>query len=182
LENYTFAIRVLPDYRGANNGIQQVIEINMPADTEVKEAAPSEMCIMKGNTAIFAIGIDDEYPSAFTVVSGLPAKSLGQILSEGASTWLLTPGGWAAIASVTVLTFTGLRGRRILNRNRLYHRLYKSMVTIYDLYAKDSLKFHQEMDNISRSIIAMLVKDRITDEQFEKLLQRRDDLMKRAQG
>ena len=182
LENYTFAIRVLPNYRGANNSTQQVIEINMPANTEVKEATPFDMCILKGNTAIFAIGTEDEYPSAFTVVSGPPAKSLSQTLWEGASLWLFTPVGWAAMASLTVLTFTGVRGRRTLNRNRLYRRLYKSMVTIYDLYAKDSLKFHQEMDNISRSIITMLVRDRITDEQFEKLLQRRDDLMKRAQG
>jgi hypothetical protein len=37
----------------------------------------------------------------------------------------------------------------------------------------------QEMDNISRSIIKLLVEDRITDDQFEKLLKRRDDLIEK---
>jgi hypothetical protein len=48
------------------------------------------------------------------------------------------------------------------------------------MYPKDLLKVHQEMDNMSRSIIKMLVEDKITDDQFEKLLQRRDDLLQRA--
>ena len=53
------------------------------------------------------------------------------------------------------------------------------MVTIYDLYSKDLLKFYREMDNVSRSSIKMLLDDRITDEQFERLLKRRDDLLGR---
>jgi hypothetical protein len=36
------------------------------------------------------------------------------------------------------------------------------------------------MDIISRNIVSMLIEDRINDEQFEKLLQRRDDLLRRA--
>jgi len=55
------------------------------------------------------------------------------------------------------------------------------MVNIYDMYSKDLLKFHQEMDNISRTIIRMLVEDKINDEQFEKLVKRRDDLLLRTQ-
>jgi enoyl reductase-like protein len=53
------------------------------------------------------------------------------------------------------------------------------MVTIYDMYSEDSAKFDREMDNVSRSSIKMLLNDRITDEQFEKLLKRRDDLIER---
>jgi hypothetical protein len=49
------------------------------------------------------------------------------------------------------------------------------------MYSKDLLRFHQEMENISRTIIRMLVEDKINDEQFEKLLKRRDDLMIRTQ-
>ena len=60
--------------------------------------------------------------------------------------------------------------------------MYKSMVTIYDLYSSDIIKFHQEMANISSSVFKLLIEDKITDEQFEKLLVRRDDLMKRAQS
>lgn len=55
------------------------------------------------------------------------------------------------------------------------------MVNIYDMYSKDLLKFHQEMNNISGTIIKMLVEDKINDEQFEKLLKRRDGLTVRAQ-
>jgi hypothetical protein len=60
--------------------------------------------------------------------------------------------------------------------------MYNSMVTIFDLYSSDIIKFHQEMANVSSSIFKLLIEDRITDEQFEKLLVRRDDLVKRVQG
>jgi hypothetical protein len=54
------------------------------------------------------------------------------------------------------------------------------LVTIYDISSKDPPRFHQEMDNVSSSIFKMLVEDKITDDQFEKLLKRRDDLLERA--
>jgi hypothetical protein len=53
------------------------------------------------------------------------------------------------------------------------------MVTLYDLYSKDTQKFQQEMENISISIFKTLIDDKITDERFEKLLKRRDDLLGR---
>jgi hypothetical protein len=37
------------------------------------------------------------------------------------------------------------------------------------------------MDNMSRTIIRMLIEDHITDEQFDRLLRRRDDLLQRMQ-
>jgi hypothetical protein len=50
------------------------------------------------------------------------------------------------------------------------------------MYSNDLLKFHQEMDSMSKSIIKLFVEDRVTDDQFEKLLQRRDDLMERMRA
>jgi hypothetical protein len=179
-DNFTLSIGVSPDYRGQNFTIQQAIDIDMPANTEIKEALPSNMSLLRGNTATFVLPRNTRYPAAFTVVSGPPSKSFSQVVWENASLWLFTPAGWAAIASLLVLSFTGLRGRRIWNRSRLYHRLFKSMVTVYDMYSKDLLKFHQEMDNMSKSIIKTFVEDKITDDQFEKLLQRRDDLLARV--
>jgi hypothetical protein len=179
-ENYTLSLGVLSSYQGRNFGIEQTIDIEMPADTEIKEASPSSLSVSSGNTANFLITKDDTYPAAFTVVSGSPSKPFSQQVWEGVTLWFTTPGGWAAIGSLSLLSFTGLRGRRIWNRNRMYHRVYKSMVTIYDLYSRDLLKFNQEMDNMSRSIIKMLIEDKITDEQFEKLLRRRDDLLLRS--
>jgi len=179
-DNFTLRIGVASSYQGYTFKIQQVIDINMPPNTEIREASPSNMSLLRGNTATFVIAKGETYPASFTVVSGSPTKSLSQTVLESASVWFFTPGGWAAIASLSVLSYTGLRGRRIWGRNRMYHRLYKSMVTLYDLYSKDLPRFHQEMDNMSKSIIRMLVEDRITDEQFEKLLKRRDDLVERS--
>jgi hypothetical protein len=60
--------------------------------------------------------------------------------------------------------------------------MYNGMVAIYDLYSGDLIKFHQEMANVSNQIFKLLIEDKITDDQFEKLLVRRDDLLKRVQG
>ncbi len=54
------------------------------------------------------------------------------------------------------------------------------MVTLYDMYSKDNARFHQEMDTVSKTIFKMLVEDKVTDDQFERLLKRRDDLLERA--
>lgn len=182
-DNFTLNLDITPSSRGQYVNMQQVIDINMPANTEVKQVSPVDMSIpSKSNTATFVLAVDDRYPSSFTVASGPPAKSFSQVVWENASIWILTPGGWAAIASLLVLSFTALRGRRIWRRSRLYHHLYNSMVTIYDLYSKDMVKFHQEMANVSTSIFKLLIEDKITDDQFEKLLVRRDDLLKRVLG
>jgi hypothetical protein len=180
-DNFTFNIGVSSYYHGYTFKTQQVVDINMPATSEVKTAVPTDLSQLKGNTATFLIFPGDTYPSTFSVNSGSPSKSLGQAMWEDASLWLLAPGGWAAIASLLVLSFTGFRGRKIWQRNKLYHRIYKSMVTIYDMYPEDPAKFHQEMDTVSKSSIKMLIDDRITDDQFEKLLKRRDDLIKRSE-
>jgi hypothetical protein len=179
-DNFTFNIGVSSYYHGYTFKTQQVIDINMPATTEIKSVSPTDISLMKENTATFLLYSGDTYPSQFSVTSGPSTKSLGEIAMENAGLWVLAPGGWAAIGSLIVLSFTGLRGRKIWQRNKLYHHIYKSMVTIYDISSKDTSRFKQEMDNISSSIFKMLVEDRITDDQFEKLLKRRDDLIERA--
>jgi hypothetical protein len=181
-DNFTFSIGISPSYRGRAINMQQTIDINMPADTEVKEMSPDNLSIATSNTASFVLTKDDVYPASFSVVSGSPTKPFGQVVWESVSVWLVTPGGWAAIATLIVLSFTAMRGRRIWHRNRLYHRMYKSMVAIYHLYSTDIVKFHQEMASLSSSIFQLVIEDRITDEQFERLLVRRDDLLKRMQS
>jgi hypothetical protein len=44
------------------------------------------------------------------------------------------------------------------------------------------LKFHHEMATVSSSIFQLVIEDRINYEQFERLLVRRDDLLKRVQS
>jgi len=174
----TLTLPVSANYQGYTFKINQVIDVNMPANTEIKQTFPSST--HSENTATFTIARGDQYPSNYTVISGSPAESLGEILLNDASLWFTTPAGWAALASLLVLSITGLRGRTLWRRNKLYHHLFKTMVTIYDLYSQDLQKFQQEMKNISASIFKMLIDDKITDEQFEKLLKRRDDLLERS--
>jgi hypothetical protein len=180
--NYTCILGVSSDYQGYTFKIQQTIDVKMPTDTEVKETNPSSMTVFNGDTATFAITRGDTYPATYTVVSGPLAKSLGQAFVESAAVWTVTPVGWAAIGSLLVLALTGFRGRAILKRNNTYHRLYKSMITLFDLYSQDLPRFHEEMDSVSKSVFKMVIEDRITDDQFEKLLRRRDDLLERAEG
>ncbi len=181
--NYTCNLDVASSYIGETFEISQTVQVNMPADSTVKWTSPDFMTVLnetKPNTASFVINQGDQYPRSYTVISGPQTKPFGQVLQEGLSVWFLTPAGWAAIGSLSVLSFTGLRGRRIWRRNRLYHRLYRSMVTLYDLYSKDDRRFHGEMENVSKSIFKMMVDDKLTDDQFEKLLKRRDDLLARV--
>ena len=177
-DNYTLNLPVSTNYQGYTFKINQIIDVNMPANTEIKQTFPSST--HGENTATFTIARGDQYPSNYTVISGSPAESIAQILQNDAGLWFTTPGGWAALASLLVLSITGLRGRTLWRRNKLYHHLYKTMVTIYDLYSQDLQKFQQEMKNVSASIFKMLIDDKITDEQFEKLLKRRDDLLERS--
>ena len=179
-DNFTFNIGVSSYYHGYTFKTQQVIDINMPATTEIKSTSPTDIGLMKGNTATFLLFTGDTYPSQYSATSGPPAKSFGQAFLESASIWVFAPTGWAAIASLFLLGLTGLRGRTLWRRNRIYHRLYRSMVTIYDLYSEDPPKLQLEIDNISKSVFKLLVEDRITDDQFEKLLKRRDDLLERS--
>ena len=180
--NYSCDLAVSNSYAGYKYKIDQSIEINMPADTEVTVAAPESMRAQNEaippNTASFMITHDDVYPEAFAVTSSPPTKN---VFMEALTAWFTTPAGWAAIASLLVLSATGLRGRKIYSRSRLYHRLYKSMVTLYDLYSKDIARFRTEMENVSKSIFKMMVEDKVSDDQFEKLLKRRDDLLERAE-
>jgi hypothetical protein len=182
--NYTCFIGVAATYQGNSFKINQGVEINMPADTVILEATPEQFRVVQDhtpqNTAAFTITRSDRYPRNYTVVSGPQVKSSAQVVQEALSAWFLAPAGWAAIASLSVLLFTGLRGRKVWRRNSLYHRLYRSMVTLFDLYSKDAQRFHAEMDTVSKSIFKMMVDDKITDDQFEKLLKRRDDLLERA--
>jgi hypothetical protein len=180
-DNFTFNIGVSSYYHGYTFKTQQVIDINMPSTTEAKTGSPTDMSVLKGNTATFLIFTGDAYPSLFSATSGPPAKSLSQAVLDNLTLTLLSPGGWVTIGSLIVLSFTGFRGRKIWQRNKLYHHIYKSMVTIYDMYSKDPVKVHRELDNVIRSSIKMLIEDRITDEQFEKLLKRRDDIIERAE-
>ena len=62
----------------------------------------------------------------------------------------------------------------------MYYRLYRSMVNLYDHYSSNLQKFNQEMGNLSKSITKYFIEGKINDDQFDKLLIRRDDFMERV--
>jgi hypothetical protein len=177
--NYTCTLGVATSYIHQSFDVNQVIDIDMPSDTVTRQLTPPALCApSSNNVGSFVVMNGDLYPDAFTVVSAAPTQNaVNQIITA----WFTTPGGLAATASLIVLGFTALRGRRIYSRNNLYHRLYRSMVTLYDLYLMDESKLRAEMDAVSKNVFKMVVDAKITDEQFEKLLRRRDDLLERAQ-
>ena len=178
--NFTFKIDVSSYYQGYAFDVRQIIDVNMPANTEVKEAAPCGKYSSIANVATFVIQTGDVYPESYVVISGSPSKSIGQAFFEAASNWALTPTGWAAIGTVIVLSLTGIRGRTVWKRSKMYHRLYKSMVTLYELYHGDRARFTDELQAVSVSVFKMLVQDQITEDQFENLLKLRDDLLERV--
>jgi hypothetical protein len=51
------------------------------------------------------------------------------------------------------------------------------MVSIFDRSSSDPLKLQQEIDTLSSSILKYFIEDKITDDQFEKLMAQRDYLM-----
>jgi hypothetical protein len=177
---YSLVLDVSPSYQGLRYNIEQKIQISMPPNTEVQSASPSNMSTPSGNTATFIIHHSDRYPMSFSVTSGSPIKDVIQSFAEGAGRWIVEPSTWVAFASLIVLLYTAFRGKRIWSRRRTYYRLYRSMVSLYDHHALNCVQFYQELDNLSKSITKYFIEDKITDDQFDKLLTRRDDLIERA--
>jgi len=177
----TLTLDVYSAYWGQKiENVSRVIEINMPPNTEIQSMTPSNLAFSEENTAKFVISEDDEYPVSFIVVSGPPTKSLGQVVWEALARWVLEPSIWVAFATLLVLVFTGLRGKQVWSRHKTYYRLYRAMVNIHDSYSTNFPRFRQEIDNLSRSVTRLFIEGKITDDQFDKLLKRRDDLIERV--
>jgi len=179
-DTYSLILDVSPQYQGKTYDVDQKIQISMPSNTEVRSASPSSMSTWSGNTVTFTIHAGNRYPMEFSVTSGPAIKDVTQSFLESAGRWLIEPSTWVAFATLAVLLYTSFRGKRIWSRRKTYYRLYRSMVNIYDHYSLNFAQFYQEIENLSRSITKYFIEDKITDDQFDKLLTRRDDLIERA--
>jgi hypothetical protein len=179
-DTYSLTLDVSPSYQGERYNVEQKIQISMPPSTEVLSTSPPDTSASSGNTVTFTIHHGDRYPTSFSVISGPPIKDPMQSLLESAGHWAFEPSTWVAFGSLMVLLYTAFHGKRIWSKRKTYYRMYRSMVNIYQRYALNFAQFYQEIENLSRSITKCFIEDKITDDQFDKLLTRRDDLIERA--
>lgn len=176
-DGYSLTLDVSPLYQGESYNVEQDIRILMPSETDVITASPSSKATWSGNIATFTIHRGDLYPVSYSVTSGPRVKDIGQRFSEIINKWETEPTYWVALGTVSALVYSAYLGNNLRRRRKVYYRLYRSMVSIFDRSSLDPLQLKKEMDTLSSSIINYFIEDKITDEQFEKLMARRDYLM-----
>lgn len=179
-DKYSLTLGINSPHVSKIHDFNRVITITMPSDTEVMSASPSNMSNYSGNTVMFNINEGDKYPVSFSAISGPPIKSFSQIFRESFLIVVGDPSAWLAFVSLIVIVYTGFQGRRVWSRRKTYYRLYRSMVNLYNRYSNNFEKLFEEIENLSMSITNYFVEGKISDDQFDKLLTRRDDLIERA--
>jgi hypothetical protein len=177
VDSYSLLIDVSPLYQGTTYNVEQEIRVAMPSETEVVNASPSNMTVWKGNIATFTIHRGTIYPVSYSVTSSPRQKSFSEKLLESIGT---QPSSWVAVGTVAVLLYGSFRGTILMRRRRTYYRLYRSMASVCDHYSSDPAQLNLEMTAMSGSILKYFIEDKMTDEQFEKLMTQRDYLLEQA--
>jgi hypothetical protein len=180
-DTYTLGLDVAPQYWGQSVDNHHIINISMPSDTEVNEALPSKISTYNFNSVTYSLTKNDTYPQSFKVTSGPPIQDFSEIFFENIGRWITEPEIWVALATAVALIYAAFHGKGILNKRKTYHRLYRTMVSIFDRYSLNYSQFYKEIENLSKSITKYFIEDQITDEQFDKLFARKDDLLERVQ-
>ena len=152
----------------------------MPSESEVRITSPSNISTCCDNIAMFTLSEGDRYPQSIHVTSGPPVKDLTEILLENIGRWATEPEIWVALGTAIVAFYAIFQGKKMWSKQKTYYRLYKSMVNLYDHYSSDFQKFSREIENLSKSVSKYFIEGKINDDQFDKLLTRRDDLINRA--
>jgi hypothetical protein len=179
-ETYSLSLGIAPQFLDQIHNVHQSINITMPSDSEVSIASPSNISSFFDNVAMFTLNEGDRYPQSFHVTSGPPVKGLTEIFLESIGRWATEPEIWVALGTAIAAFYAIFHAKKMWSRQKTYYRLYRSMVNLYDHYSSDHQKFSQEMDNLSKSVTKHFIEGKINDEQFDKLLTRRDDLMDRT--
>ncbi len=177
---YSVSLEVSPPYVGEVHNAYRFMNISMPSDTEIRNTSPSNISTGVDNIAMFGLSDSDRYPHSFQVTSGPPVQDLTEFLIENTVRWATEPEIWVALGTAIIGIYAGFHGKRMWGRQKTYYRLYRSMINLYDHYSDNLSKFNQEIENLSKSITKYFVEGKINDDQFDKLLTRRDDLLERA--
>jgi hypothetical protein len=174
---YSLLLDVSPLYQGTTYNVEQEIRIIMPSETDVMNANPTNMTVWNGNVATFTVHRGNRYPASYSVTSAPRQKSLPEKFIESVGT---QPSSWVAVGTVGVLLYGTFRGTTLRRRRKTYYRLYRSMASVYDRYSPDPTQLNLEMTNLTGSILKYFIEDKMTDEQFEKLMTQRDYLLEQA--
>lgn len=180
METYSLSLEVSPQCISQVHNAYRFINVSMPADSEVRNTSPSNISTCSDNIAMFTLSKGDRYPQSFQVVSGPPVKDFTEILVESIVRWVTEPEIWVALGTAIAAFYAIFQGKKMWGRQKTYYRLYRSMVNLYDHYSHNFPKFSQEIENSSKSITKYFIEGKINDDQFDKLLTRRDDLLDRA--
>jgi len=180
IDIYSVSLEVSPPYVGEVHNAYRFMNISMPSDTEIRNTSPSNISTGIDNIAMFGLSDSDRYPHSFQVTSGPPVQDLTEFLIENTVRWVTEPEIWVALGTAIIGIYAGFHGKRMWGRQKTYYRLYRSMINLYDHYSSNLSKFNQEIENLSKSITKYFIEGKINDDQFDKLLTRRDDLLERA--
>lgn len=180
VETYSLSLGVSPPYIGKAHNAYRFINITMPPDTEIKNTVPSNISTAIDNVAMFGLGLNDRYPRLFQVTSGPPVQDFTEFLVENMVRWITEPEIWIALGTAIIGVYAAFHGKRMWSMKKTYYRLYRSMINLYDHYSSNLPKFNQEIENLSKSVTKYFIEGKISDDQFDKLLTRRDDLLERA--
>jgi hypothetical protein len=160
------------------NKYDRNIMIVMPSTSDIKRAETPDSNIeakMDRNVATFRILHNESLPSYFSVTSGPYQKWWGQVVAEQ----IVSPEVFGTIIGFIILFPSSIQGAKMIRRSKTYNRLMDLSVKIYQQYKADPLAFGKEMDNLTDSIFKSFIDNRLTDEQLERLLHRRDDIVAR---
>ncbi len=177
-DTYTSTIMISPRWQNATSDppTDRRIFIVMPPQSEVKTLSPAETGLYTGNIATFTLPSTKRLPFRLTVTSGPHIKEMTELIIEN----LTSPDRIVAMVGLVVGISSGSQGLRMLRRRRTYNKTIQLLVRVFDDNKSDSQRLVAEMGNITSSIFRLFIENKITDEQFEKLLSRRDDFLRRA--
>jgi hypothetical protein len=180
MDTYSVSLEVSPPHVGETHNAYRSMNISMPSDTEIRNTSPSNISTGIDNIAMFGLSDSDRYPHSFQVTSGPPVQDLTEFLIENTVRWATEPEIWVALGTAIIGIYAGFHGKRMWSRQKTYYRLYRSMINLWDHYSNNLSKFNQEIKDLSKSITKYFIDGKINDDQFDKLLTRRDGLLERA--
>jgi len=165
-DSFTATIDISPLRRNTASEHERNIFIIMPSQSEVESITPSNLGQYKKNTATFTISASGRLPSSFTVISGPHVSSLTETIIDT----FTSPSQIIVMASVVTIAISGFSGVGMLRKRRTHNRTAKLIAAVYRDYRKDHEKFDQELDRIHDLLYRLVAEDKISDDQFDKLL------------